>query len=166
MAYEELVRRYQDVAVRTAYLISPDGDADALKEAFVKAYAALGRFPPEDPVPPVDPADRHEAAHAGDRPASRGLHSPSGPPRIVGRAMRLHRPSRRSSPRDADCVARGDQPLREGPRDHRRRYFLDLSEAETAEALRLPRAPWSRLSRALGRLREQLAATNGEVPRG
>ena len=47
MAYEELVRRYQDVAVRTAHLISPDGDAeDAVQEAFVKAYAALGRFRP------------------------------------------------------------------------------------------------------------------------
>jgi RNA polymerase sigma-70 factor (ECF subfamily) len=45
MAYEELVRRYQDVAVRTAHLISPDGDAeDAVQDAFVKAYAALARF--------------------------------------------------------------------------------------------------------------------------
>jgi DNA-directed RNA polymerase specialized sigma24 family protein len=36
MAYEELVRRYQDVAVRTAHLISPDGDAeDAVQDAFV-----------------------------------------------------------------------------------------------------------------------------------
>ncbi|MBA2314557.1 MAG: RNA polymerase subunit sigma-70, partial [Chloroflexi bacterium] len=34
MAYEELVRRHQDVAVRTAHLIAPDGDAeDACQEA-------------------------------------------------------------------------------------------------------------------------------------
>src|SRR5215210_1060599 len=53
MAYEELVRRYQDVAVRTAHVISPDGDAeDAVQEAFVKAYAALGRFRPGSPFRP------------------------------------------------------------------------------------------------------------------
>ena len=45
------------------------------------------------------------------------------------------------------------------------RYFLDLSEAETAEALGLPKGTVkSRLSRALGRLRERLAE-DGEVPR-
>src|SRR5213595_4354475 len=53
MPYEELVRRYQDVAVRTAHLISPDGDAeDAAQEAFVKAYAALGRFRSGSPFRP------------------------------------------------------------------------------------------------------------------
>ena len=47
------------------------------------------------------------------------------------------------------------------------RYFLDLSEAETAEALGLPKGTVkSRLSRALSRLREQLAGTNGEASRG
>src|SRR4030095_9437816 len=45
MAYEELVRRHQAVAIRTAHLFAPDGDAeDAVQEAFVKANAALGRF--------------------------------------------------------------------------------------------------------------------------
>src|SRR5215211_4391251 len=44
-AYEELVRRYQDLAVRTAYVIAGGADAhDAVQEAFVKAYGALGRF--------------------------------------------------------------------------------------------------------------------------
>ena len=39
------------------------------------------------------------------------------------------------------------------------RYFLDLSEEETAEALGWPRGTVkSRLSRALGRLREQMEA--------
>src|SRR3954464_7847013 len=53
MAYEELVRRYQDVAVRTAHVISPDGDAeDAAQDAFVKAYAALGRFRRGAPLRP------------------------------------------------------------------------------------------------------------------
>ena len=44
-AYEELVRRYQDVALRTAYLVCPETDADdAVQEAFLKAHAALPRF--------------------------------------------------------------------------------------------------------------------------
>ena len=42
------------------------------------------------------------------------------------------------------------------------RYFLGLSEAETAEALALPAGTVkSRTSRALGRLREALAAIEG-----
>jgi RNA polymerase sigma factor (sigma-70 family) len=45
-SYEELVRRYQDVAGRTAYVITGRAaDAqDAVQEAFVKAYRSLGRF--------------------------------------------------------------------------------------------------------------------------
>ena len=53
MAYETLVRRYQDAAVRTAYVIAPDGDAeDAVQEAFVKAYRALDRFRDGSPFRP------------------------------------------------------------------------------------------------------------------
>ena len=43
-AYEELVRRYQDVAARTAYLVAAAEVEDIVQEAFVKAYRALGRF--------------------------------------------------------------------------------------------------------------------------
>ena len=45
-AFEELVRRYQEVAFRTAYLVLRDaGDAeDAVQEALVRSYRALGRF--------------------------------------------------------------------------------------------------------------------------
>ena len=44
-AYETLVRRYQDVALRTAHLVAPEADAaDAAQDAFIKAYAALPRF--------------------------------------------------------------------------------------------------------------------------
>src|SRR5213594_2739355 len=45
-AYEELVRMYQQLAVRTAYVITANGaDAqDAAQEAFVKAYYGLARF--------------------------------------------------------------------------------------------------------------------------
>src|SRR5947209_3607352 len=45
-AYEEIVRRYQDIAFRTAYVITGStADAeDAAQEGFVKAYRALATF--------------------------------------------------------------------------------------------------------------------------
>src|SRR5438067_13474052 len=45
-AYEEIVQRYQQVAFRTAYVITGSAaDAeDAAQEGFVKAWRALGRF--------------------------------------------------------------------------------------------------------------------------
>ena len=45
-AYESLVQEYQNIAYRTAYVITRSAaDAeDATQEAFVKAYRALGRF--------------------------------------------------------------------------------------------------------------------------
>src|SRR2546427_9053096 len=45
-AYEEIVRRYQEVAFRTAYIVTGSAaDAeDAAQEGFVKAYRALATF--------------------------------------------------------------------------------------------------------------------------
>jgi RNA polymerase sigma-70 factor (ECF subfamily) len=45
-AYEEIVQRYQQIAFRTAYVITGSAaDAeDAAQEGFVKAYGALARF--------------------------------------------------------------------------------------------------------------------------
>lgn len=47
-AYEEIVRRYQQVAFRTAYMITGSAAEaeDAAQEGFVKAYRALNRFRP------------------------------------------------------------------------------------------------------------------------
>ncbi len=45
-AFEQLVRRYQDAAFRTAYRITGEAHKaeDAAQEAFVKAYCHLARF--------------------------------------------------------------------------------------------------------------------------
>src|SRR5438105_11935229 len=45
-AFEEIVQRYQQIAFRTAYVITGSAaDAeDAAQEGFVKAYRALDRF--------------------------------------------------------------------------------------------------------------------------
>ena len=48
------MRRYQEVAFRTAYLVTREaGEAeDAAQEAFVKAYYALARFRTDAPFRP------------------------------------------------------------------------------------------------------------------
>jgi RNA polymerase sigma-70 factor (ECF subfamily) len=161
MAYEELVRRYQGVAVRAAHLVAPDGDADdACQEAFVKAWAALPRFRVGRPFRPW--LLRIVTNEARNRRRSAG--------RRTGLALRAAegRPSDDAapSPESAVLVHESQAALLAAVnalRDEDRevigaRYFLDLSEAETAEALDIPRGTVkSRLSRALGRLREELA---------
>ena len=161
MAYESLVRRYQDAAVRTAYLIAPGGDAeDAVQEAFVKAHAALGRFRDGAPFRPW--LLRIVANEARNRRRSAG--------RRAGLALRSvedRRPDDAAPSPESAVLAEeqrvwllaGVNGLADADREViAARYFLELSEAETAEVLGLPRGTVkSRLSRALARLRERLA---------
>jgi DNA-directed RNA polymerase specialized sigma24 family protein len=53
-AYGEIVRRHQSIAFRTAWVITGNAaDAEeAAQDAFVKAYAALGRFRAGSPFRP------------------------------------------------------------------------------------------------------------------
>jgi RNA polymerase sigma-70 factor, ECF subfamily len=160
MPYEELVRRYQDVAVRTAYVISPDGDAeDAAQEAFVKAYAALGRFRAGSPFRPW--LLRIVANEARNRRRSAGRRAS-----LALRAAEDRRPDD-AAPSPESAVLASERraillaalnALRDDDREViSARYFLELSESETAEALGIPRGTVkSRLSRALGRLRAEL----------
>ncbi len=169
MAYEALVRRYQDAAIRTAHVIAPDGDAeDAVQEAFVKAHAALGRFRVGSPVRPW--LLRIVANEARNRRRSAG--------RRAGLALRAaedRRPGDAAPSPESAVLAREQQEtllaginaLADTDREViAARYFLELSEAETADVLGLPRGTVkSRLSRALVRLRTELAEPAG-VRRG
>ena len=169
MAYEELVRRHQDVAVRTAYVIAPDSDAeDAAQEAFVKAYAALGRFHAGAPFRPW--LLRIVANEARNRRRSAG--------RRTGLALRAaedRRPGDAAPSPESAVLAHETRATLLGavnrlrPEDREvigARYFLDLSEAETAETLGIARGTVkSRLSRALGRLRTELARDEGGTGR-
>lgn len=164
-AYEELVRRYQAVALRTAYLVAPEADAaDAVQDAFVKAYAALGRYREGAPVKPW--LLRIVANEGRNRRRS-----------AVRRAGLAERASN-AEPRDAMVASPEAEVLAaetrrtllaalERLRDEDRevigaRFLLDLSEAETAETLGLrPGTVKSRTSRALGRLRAVLAELEG-----
>jgi RNA polymerase sigma-70 factor (ECF subfamily) len=165
MAYEELVRRHQAVAIRTAHLFAPDGDAeDAVQEAFVKAHAALGRFRAGSPFRPW--LLRIVANEARNRRRSAG--------RRAGLALRTaedRRPGDAApSPESAVLADERRGWLLAAVNAHRdedreviaARYFLELSEAEAADVLGLPRGTVkSRLSRALGRLRDRLGPPDG-----
>jgi RNA polymerase sigma-70 factor (ECF subfamily) len=166
VAYEELVRRYQDVAVRTAYVVGGTADdaEDAAQDAFVKAYAALGRFRPGAPFRPW--ILRIVANEARNRRRSAGRRA-----NLAVRAAE-DRPSSDAAPSPEVAVLANESKeallaaineLRDEDREViGARYFLELSEAETAEALRIPAGTVkSRLSRALARLREQLQAGEG-----
>ena len=161
-AYEELVRRYQDVAVRTAYLVCPEADADdAVQEAFLKAYRALPRFRAGSPVRPwllriVANEARNRRRSAGRREglalraaaADPASHVEPGPERAVIAAE-----TRAELLRAVGLLRDDDREILGA------RFMLELSEAEAAETLGLPRGTVkSRTSRALGRLREILVA--------
>lgn len=162
VAYEELVRRYQDLALRTAHLVSGGADdaEDATQEAFVKAYRALPRFRAGAPFRPW--LLRIVANEARNRRRSANRRS--------GLALRAieDRPSSDAAPSPEAAVLVHESraallgalaALRDDDRDVVvARYLLDLPEAETASMLGIPRGTVkSRLSRALRRLRERLA---------
>ena len=156
-AYEELVRPHEEIAFRVAYVITRNAaDAeDAVQDALVKAWRALGRFRAGEPLRPWlrqiaanEARNRRRAAGRRDRLA---LAAAS----LSGEAA--------PSPEDAalDSAQRGQllAALEELPADARDvlacRYLLDLSEEETAAALDLARGTVkSRTSRALDRLKE------------
>ena len=162
-AFEELVTRHQAIAFRVAWLVVRDrGEAeDAVQDAFVKAYYALPRFRPGAPFRPwVLRIVANEARNRGRsarrreglavRAAAIGSHAtvPSPEAAALGRvdAEVLLAAIDRLPERDRMVVAY--------------RYLFEMSEAETAEALDVaPGTVKSRLSRALVRLRTELAAT-------
>ena len=160
-AYGELVDAHQGIAFRTAYLITGNAaDAEeAAQDGFVKAFFALGRFRRGAPFRPwllqiVANEARNRRRSAGRRAAlalraadeeSSGDAAPSPEAAFLGA-------ERRAALLDAVNRLREDDRLVIACR-----YFLELSEEETAAALRLRRGTVkSRLSRALERLRMEL----------
>lgn len=160
-AYGALVEEHQTIAFRTAYLITGSAaDAeDAVQEAFVKAYRALGRFRRGAPFRPWllsivanEARNRRRSAGRRERLALRAAEDP-----LSGGAV----PSPEAALLDAEM--RGEllaavNDLRENDRlVIGCRYFLELSEEETAATLGWRRGTVkSRTSRALDRLRERM----------
>lgn len=167
-AYGELVTMHQAAAFRVAYLLlgSAADAEDAAQEGFVRAYLALGRFRDGEPFRPwllevVGNEARNRRRARGRREgmlaravtAFRGGTTGSGPEAATVPPERLALAGEtRAEVREALAT------LDEGERlVVVCRYLLELSEAETAAALRIPAGTVkSRLHRGLRRLRDRL----------
>ncbi len=158
-AFAELVRAHGEVAFRLSYLIAGSAAEaeDAVQDALVKAWRALGRFRRGAPFRPwllqiVANEARNRRRSAGRRAA------------LALRAAREEAsgdaaPSPETALLAAEERARLLAALDGLPEDARLvlacRFLLDLSEAETAAALDVrPGTVKSRTARALERLRE------------
>ena len=160
-AYGTLVDEHQTIAFRTAYLITGSAaDAeDAVQEAFVKAYRALGRFRQGAPFRPWllsivanEARNRRRSAGRRERLALRAAEDP-----LSGGAV----PSPEAALLDAEMREELLAAVNDLREDDRLvigcRYFLGLSEEETAATLGWRRGTVkSRTSRALDRLRERM----------
>ena len=154
-AYSTLVRRHQDVAFRTAMLITghPQDAEDAAQEAFVKVWRTLGRFRPGRPLRPWLLAIVANEARNRRRSAGRREHL------ALRAAATLQPPRHELDPAlERDALAAAIARLRDEDRvSIGCRLLLELSEAETAAALGVARGTVkSRLSRALTRLRAEV----------
>ena len=160
-AYEEIVQLYQQIAFRTAYVITGSAaDAeDAAQEGFVKAYRAIGRFRPGAPLRPW--LLRIVANEARNRVRSSGRRH-----QLELRLSEGFRPGDAAQSPEAVAVA-SDERRRLlamvsalGEEDRlviASRYLLELNGEETAAALGIPEGTVkSRLSRALDRLRSRV----------
>jgi RNA polymerase sigma factor (sigma-70 family) len=158
-AYESLVKQYEDVAFHVAYLIThDDGEAaDAAQDGFLRAYHALRTFRLGMPFRPwllrivtnlalnrVQSAQRR--AHMAERYAQQAMLDDSHLS-IHGQVVRREQHQRlrqavdRLKPEQRTLIAL--------------RYFLELSESEVAETLKIPIGTVkSRLHRTLAQLRE------------
>ena len=170
-AYAVLVARYTLRAHRAAWLLGAGEDADdVVQEAFVKAFRGLPKFRAGEPFAPwLLSIVANETKN------------------LLRSRHRRNALTRRLSALEPDA-ATPDTPFDEAVAGERRtrllaavnalpdrerqalicRYFLDLSEAETAQVLHWPRGTVkSRTSRALGRLRGLVSAEDqGKVSHG
>jgi RNA polymerase sigma-70 factor (ECF subfamily) len=156
-AFEALVVSYQSLAFRTAFVIAGDAaDAEeATQDAFVKAHRALGRFRSGQPFRPwlltIVANEARNRRRTRSRRAALALRADPGAPGEDPEAAALASERRE---RLLTAVER----LRDDDREVLAcRYFLDLSEDETATALGIARGTVkSRTHRALERLQKEL----------
>jgi RNA polymerase sigma factor (sigma-70 family) len=165
-AYADLVTRYTAVAHRTAALSGAGADAeDVVQEAFVKAFRKLATFRRDEPFKPWllrivvnETSNLRRSLRRRDVLVLR-----AGPAEQVdGPEVDVLEAQRR------DALLAAVQALPEKDRLVLTcRYFLELSEAETAQVLGWPvGSVKSRTARALARLRERMDVLRREEVSG
>jgi RNA polymerase sigma factor (sigma-70 family) len=158
-AYETLVARYGALAHRTAALLGAGDEAeDVVQEAFVKAFRHLASFRRDAPFRPW--LLRIVANETHNLTRTRG--------RRADLTVRLTATTEAAAPDDPEGTALATdrrtrllEAVRSLPERERQavvcRYFLQLSEAETAQVLDWPLGSVkSRTHRGLARLREEV----------
>jgi RNA polymerase sigma factor (sigma-70 family) len=162
-AFEELVRMYQAIAFRTAYLLTGSAaDAeDAAQAGFVKAWLALPRFRRGAPFKPwllrIVANEAHNRRRSTGRLESLRLRASAAIP--SGDAAPSPEGAALENEQRAELLAAVE---RLGQRDRdilTCRYLLELSEEETAAVLDIRRGTVkSRTARALARLQAEVEA--------
>lgn len=159
-AYAALVREHEQAAFRVAYVVlgSAADAEDVVQEAFLKAYRALGRFRSAAPFRPwllriVGNEARNQRRASGRRTFHQGRAQALEPVRTESAADEelLRRESRRRLLAAVDRLSAGERAAILA------RYFVGLTDEETAAALGVPRATVKmRAWRGLKKLRREL----------
>ena len=155
------MRTYQGIAFRTAYLLTgSSADAEeAVQTGFVKAWSGLRRFRPGAPFKPwllrIVANEAHNRRRSARRRAELELRAAAAHP--SGDAAPSPEGAALGSEHRAELLAAVNE-LGDRDRDVLTcRYFLELSEEETASVLGVRRGTVkSRTARALDRLRTEL----------
>jgi RNA polymerase sigma factor (sigma-70 family) len=165
-AFQDLVERYQQLALRVAYVITHDqGEAeDSAQEAFVKAHRALGRFRAGSPFRPwlltIVSNEARNRRTSGTRRAALALRAeqarPSGGAAPSPEAAALESEQRRLVLDAMNSLDEKDRSVLAF------RYFMDMNEADMAAALGVAKGTVkSRLSRAQARLKQEIDRRGG-----
>lgn len=153
-AWEQLMYRFQQPVFRLVYLILGDGAEaeDTAQEAFIRAYLSLGQFDAKRPFRPWLLQIAVNLARNRQRSLGRYLDAL----RRWWQAEPRQQPTESS---EAQMLWQAVQKLRPPAQEIiYLRYFLELSEAETAETLHIAAGTVkSRTHRALQELRKEMA---------
>jgi RNA polymerase sigma-70 factor (ECF subfamily) len=172
VAWELLVRAHEAHVFRLAYLVLRDGAAaeDAAQETFVRAFLSLAHFDDSRPLRPW--LTRIAVNQARNRRRARGRYR-FHLDRLLGRAQPAtveHHPGDRRLQAEWRAEQLGEAVRRLAQAAQEviyLRYYLNMSEAEMAEALNLPAGTVkSRLHRALRQLRAVVENEYAELVEG
>jgi RNA polymerase sigma-70 factor (ECF subfamily) len=158
-AFDALMRAYETLAFRAAYLITRDEPdaADAAQEAFVRAYRALGSFKLGEPFRPWLMRIVTNQALNRIQAIKRRTSMTERYAKAVDEATEVPNAQRALETREQnELLMRAVGKLK--PEEQALitlRYFLELPEVEVAQTLHIPQGTVkSRLHRTLAKLRE------------